>query len=49
MADSTITVNIKGPSEIKLTITVESDATVKQLKEEIAKQKADVPVERWVS
>lgn len=43
MAD--ITVNIKGPSEIKLSISISPAATVKQLKDEIASQRSDVPAE----
>lgn len=42
---STVTVNIKGPSEIKLAITIDAEATVRQLKEEVERQKPDVPAD----
>ncbi|GAC99020.1 hypothetical protein PHSY_006617 [Pseudozyma hubeiensis SY62] len=50
MADSgdaatPLKINIKGPSDIKLTIEITSDQTVRQLKEAIEKQKPDVPAD----
>ncbi|UZJ54714.1 hypothetical protein CBS101457_004034 [Exobasidium rhododendri] len=47
MADdsSSVTVNIKGPSEIKLTVQVALDDTVRGLKEKIAEQRSDIPAE----
>lgn len=35
--------NIKGPSDLKLAITIGEDATVEQLKEAIAQKNADFP------
>ncbi|BGP54330.1 hypothetical protein JCM8202v2_001907 [Rhodotorula sphaerocarpa] len=40
------TLNIKGPSDLKVSVTVASDATVEQLKEAIAKEKEDFPVDQ---
>ncbi|GAA5975770.1 hypothetical protein JCM10908_005275 [Rhodotorula pacifica] len=40
------TLNIKGPSDLKLSVTVPSDATVEQLKEAISKEKEDYPVDQ---
>lgn len=40
-----ITVNVKGPSEIKLTVQVTLDATVRGLKEKIAEQRSDIPAD----
>ncbi|KWU44207.1 hypothetical protein RHOSPDRAFT_18417 [Rhodotorula sp. JG-1b] len=40
------TLNIKGPSDLKLSVTVPSDATVEQLKEAISKEKEDFPVDQ---
>jgi ubiquilin len=47
MADegASVTVNIKGPSEIKLTIQVALDDTVRGLKEKIAEQRSDIPAD----
>lgn len=46
MADaSTLKVNIKGPSELKLSLDISSDQTVLQLKEAIAQQKPDIPAD----
>lgn len=47
MADESpsITVNVKGPSEIKLTVTISLDSTVRSLKEKIAEQRSDVPAD----
>jgi len=44
-AGSEIQVNIKGPSELKLQISITTDKTVKELKEAIA-EKADVEADR---
>ncbi|CAO1620713.1 unnamed protein product [Parajaminaea phylloscopi] len=41
----TLTLNIKGPSEIKLAVAISTSATVRQLKEEIAKEKPEVPAD----
>ena len=45
MADSSaeISVKVKGPSEIKLTVQVSLDTTVLGLKEKIAEQRSDIP------
>ncbi|GAA5938435.1 uncharacterized protein JCM15063_000734 [Sporobolomyces koalae] len=40
-SSSQLTVNIKGPSDVKLSITIDADATVEQLKQAIADQHAD--------
>ncbi|GAA5951224.1 hypothetical protein JCM8115_005091 [Rhodotorula mucilaginosa] len=40
------TLNIKGPSDLKLSVTVPSDATVEQLKEAISKEKEEFPVDQ---
>lgn len=40
-----ITVNIKGPSEIKLTVEIALDATVRALKEKIESARSDVPAD----
>lgn len=47
MADDSalITVNVKGPSEIKLTVQIALDATVRGLKEKIAEQRSDIPAD----
>lgn len=47
MADDapTITVNVKGPSEIKLSVQVSLDTTVRGLKEKIAEQRSDIPAD----
>lgn len=50
MADATdaaspLKINIKGPSDLKLSIDITSDQTVRQLKEAIEKQKPDVPAD----
>ncbi|KAJ1034066.1 hypothetical protein NDA18_000938 [Ustilago nuda] len=50
MADSNdsaspLKINIKGPSELRLSIDITSDQTVRQLKEAIEKQKPDVPAD----
>lgn len=42
---SEVTVNVKGPSEIKLSITIDLSSSVKDLKDAIHKQKEDVPAE----
>lgn len=39
--ESTITVNVKGPSELKLSLKIDPNNTIRALKEEIEKQKAD--------
>jgi ubiquilin len=41
-----LTVQIKGPSELRLHITIAADATVRQLKERIQQEKSDVTAER---
>ncbi|PWN31232.1 ubiquitin-domain-containing protein [Meira miltonrushii] len=41
----TITVNVKGPSEIKLSIEISLDSTVRGLKEKIAEKRNDIPAE----
>ncbi|GAA5869193.1 hypothetical protein JCM16303_000386 [Sporobolomyces ruberrimus] len=38
-----LTLNIKGPSDLKLSITIDSDATVEQLKEAIAEKNPEFP------
>ncbi|GAA5898499.1 ubiquitin domain-containing protein DSK2 [Sporobolomyces salmoneus] len=38
-----LTLNIKGPSDVKLSITIEADATVEQLKQAIADKNSDFP------
>lgn len=47
MADEspTVTINIKGPSEIKLTVQATLDTTVRGLKEKIAEQRSDIPAD----
>lgn len=50
MADSSdsatpLKINIKGPSDLKISIDITSDQTVRQLKEAIEKQKPDVPAD----
>lgn len=47
MADEsqTITVNVKGPSEIKLSIEISLDSTVRGLKEKIAEKRNDIPAD----
>ncbi|GAA6024458.1 hypothetical protein JCM11491_001157 [Sporobolomyces phaffii] len=42
---TSIVVNIKGPSDVKLAVTIEAEATVEQLKRAIAEQNADFPPE----
>ena len=42
-SSSTITVNIKGPSDLKLAITLDANATVEQLKQLIADENGDFP------
>lgn len=37
-----ITVNVKGPSELKLSVSISLDSTVLQLKEAIEAQRSDV-------
>lgn len=44
--ESTITVNVKGPSELKLSLKIDPNNTIRALKEEIEKQKADFPADR---
>ncbi|KAG8988232.1 hypothetical protein FRB90_002883, partial [Tulasnella sp. 427] len=44
-SDSEVTISIKGPSELKLTITITLDKTVKDLKDAVASQ-SDVPADR---
>ncbi|GAA5936763.1 hypothetical protein JCM3775_000191 [Rhodotorula graminis] len=48
MADSTdqFTLNIKGPSDLKLSVSVPSTATVADLKEAISKDKDEFPVDQ---
>jgi hypothetical protein len=50
MADEgqTVTVNVKGPSEIKLTVQITLDSTVRGLKEKIAEQRSDIPADSYV-
>ncbi|KAI0275459.1 hypothetical protein BC834DRAFT_50961 [Gloeopeniophorella convolvens] len=45
MSDSEIVINVKGPSELKLQITINTDKTVADLKQAIA-EKSDVPADR---
>jgi ubiquilin len=45
LAMSEIQINVKGPSELKLQITINTDKTVLELKQAIA-EKADVPADR---
>ncbi|CEH15302.1 Ubiquitin-like protein [Ceraceosorus bombacis] len=47
MADSAqeISVNIKGPSELRLSVKIATDATIRQLKEKIQEQKPEVTAE----
>ncbi|CAL1693801.1 unnamed protein product [Somion occarium] len=45
MSESEIQINIKGPSELKLQITIATDKTVLDLKQAIA-EKSDVPADR---
>ncbi|KAN0059710.1 hypothetical protein ACQY0O_008282 [Thecaphora frezii] len=40
-----INLNIKGPSELKLNLTIASDQTVRQLKERIEQEKSDFPAD----
>ena len=42
---TSLKINIKGPSDLKLAIEITSDQTVRQLKEAIEKQKPDVPAD----
>lgn len=44
-AASQLKINIKGPSDLKLSVSVSTDQTVRQLKEEIEKQKPDTPAD----
>ncbi len=44
-AATPLKINIKGPSDLKLSIDITSDQTVRQLKEAIEKQKPDVPAD----
>jgi len=37
------TVTIKGPSDVKLSITIDADSTVEQLKQAIADKNSDFP------
>lgn len=43
-----VTVNVKGPSGLKLTLEVNLEMTVLQMKEKIAQQNQDFPAERYV-
>lgn len=43
--EPTVTVNIKGPADLKVTVTIPADSTVLELKEAIAKEKPDVPAD----
>ncbi|KAN0136005.1 hypothetical protein V8E53_006166 [Lactarius tabidus] len=45
MSDSEIIINVKGPSELKLQLTINTDKTVAELKQAIA-DKSDVPADR---
>ncbi|KAH9052316.1 hypothetical protein EDB87DRAFT_1816593 [Lactarius vividus] len=45
MSDSEIVINVKGPSELKLQLTINTDKTVADLKQAIA-DKSDVPADR---
>lgn len=49
MSQSGITVHIKGPSALKLALTVTLDMTVLQLKERIEQENADFPAARCVA
>ncbi|GAA6059446.1 hypothetical protein JCM10212_005385 [Sporobolomyces blumeae] len=42
-ASNELTLNIKGPSDIKLSVTISADATVEQLKQKIAEQNPEFP------
>lgn len=44
-AGKNITLNIKGPSALKISVTISTDQTVLQLKERIAAEKSDLPAE----
>ncbi|KAG8902239.1 hypothetical protein FRC00_014456 [Tulasnella sp. 408] len=44
-SDAEVTISIKGPSELKLSITITLDKTVKDLKDAVASQ-SDVPADR---
>lgn len=44
-AASSLKINIKGPSDLKISIEITSDQTVRQLKEAIEQQKPDVPAD----
>ncbi|KAI9510802.1 hypothetical protein F5148DRAFT_1176631 [Russula earlei] len=45
MSDSEVVINVKGPSELKLQLTISIDKTVADLKQAIA-EKSDVPADR---
>jgi len=45
MSDSEVVINVKGPSELKLQLTINTDKTVADLKQAIA-DKSDVPADR---
>lgn len=44
-AATPLKINIKGPADLKITVDITSDQTVRQLKEAIEKQKPDVPAD----
>ncbi|EPQ29638.1 uncharacterized protein PFL1_02857 [Pseudozyma flocculosa PF-1] len=44
-AAADISLNVKGPSELKLSLTIPADHTVRQLKEKIEKEKPDFPAD----
>ena len=41
-----ITINVKGPSELKITLTISTAKTVLGLKQEIASKADDLPSDR---
>lgn len=43
---SEININIKGPSDLKLTLKVDTNQNVEQLKEQIAAENADFPADQ---
>lgn len=42
-----ISINVKGPSELKLNLKVDPTVTVRALKEQIQAEKPDFPADRW--
>lgn len=45
---TSVTVHIKGPSALKLSLSVSLDMTVLQLKERIEQENKDFPADRYV-